>query len=161
MTLTRLQRPSAWGLTPWRSTNSVSDELNRLFEAFDTVFDSPLGLARTAPFAGGWLPAIDLYESKDNVTVKAELPGLRKEDISISLQDGLLSLSGERKVEEKYEDAEVSRAERVVGRFHRTISLPSKVNADAIKATYTDGVLTVVLPKAEDSKPKQIKIAFN
>jgi HSP20 family protein len=107
----------------------------------------------------GWFPAVDVYEDKDSLLVKAELPGLKKEDIEISLHDGSLTLSGERKQEEKHEGAEVYRSERWVGRFHRSISLPCSVEADKIKATYNEGVLKVTLPKAEEAKPKQIAIS--
>jgi len=108
---------------------------------------------------GGWFPAVDVYEDKDNLLVKAELPGLKKEEIDISLQDGYLSLTGERKQEEKREDSGIYRSERWVGRFHRSISLPCRVNADKITAAYNEGVLTVTLPKAEEAKPKQIPIS--
>lgn len=158
MTLTRWQRPSGWGLAPWRRTNQVQNELDQLLQVFNQVFESPLDLGRAT---SALLPAVDLFEGKDTFTVKAELPGMKKDDINISLHDGLLTLSGERKESKEYQEGEVSRAERYVGHFHRTVSLPSKVNADSINATYTDGVLTVVLPKAEEAKPKQIKVNFN
>ena len=106
----------------------------------------------------GWFPAVDVYEDKENLLVTAELPGLKKEDIQISLDNGNLTLSGERKQEEKRQDADVYRSERWVGRFHRSVSLPCRVEAEKIKATYSEGVLTVILPKAEDAKPKQIPI---
>jgi HSP20 family protein len=106
----------------------------------------------------GWFPAVDLYEDKDTLQVKAELAGLKKEDIEISLQDGHLTLSGERKQEETQEGGEVYRTERWVGRFHRSINLPCRVDAEKITATYNEGVLTVTLPKAEEAKPKQIPI---
>jgi HSP20 family protein len=104
---------------------------------------------------------VDLYEDKDNVIVKAELPGLKREDIEVSLHDGALSVSGERKTEEKVENAEVRRTERFVARFQRTITLPSAVKADKVNAQYKDGVLTVTLPKAEEAKPRQIQISAN
>jgi HSP20 family protein len=93
--------------------------------------------------------------------VKAELPGIRKEDVGISFHNGNLILSGERKQEEKNESAQPYRSERWVGRFHRTINLPCRVEADKIKATYNEGVLTVTLPKAEEAKAKQIPISVN
>jgi HSP20 family protein len=127
----------------------VDDEWGQLFEAFGTVFDSPTQ----------WSPAVDLYESNDLVTVKAEIPGLKKEDIEITLQDGLLVLAGERKDARNCPTEQAP--EQLPGRFQRTISLPYQVNAGAIKAAYVDGILTVELPKAEEAKPKQIKIEFN
>jgi HSP20 family protein len=113
---------------------------------------------RSSQLLEGWFPAVDVFEDKDNLLVKAELPGLKKEDIEISLQDGFLTLSGERKHEEKHKDAQVYRTERWEGRFHRSVSLPCRVEADKITATYNEGVLSVTLPKSEDAKPKQIPI---
>ena len=151
--LTRWQRPD---LSVWPTAGrlfGLRDELDRLFE-------SPLGESpRGSQLLSVWNPALDLYEDKDNVIVKAELPGMKKEDIEISLHEGFLNLSGERKSEQKQEGAETYRSERWFGRFHRTISLPCGVDADKIKATYNDGILTVSLPKAEEAKPKQISIS--
>jgi HSP20 family protein len=84
---------------------------------------------------------------------------VKKEDIQISLQDGELSISGERKSEEKFEDAEVRRTERFVGSFQRTVALPAEVKGDQVKAEYKDGILTVTLPKAEEAKPRRIQIS--
>jgi len=153
--LTRWQRPE---LTVWPTFGrlfSLRDELDRLFEG-------SLGeLSRTSQLLGVWNPAVDLYEDKDNVIVKAELPGLKREDIEVSLHDGALSISGERKAEEKVENAEVRRTERFVGRFQRTITLPASVKGDKVGAQYKDGVLTVTLPKAEEAKPRQIQVNEN
>jgi HSP20 family protein len=138
---------------------TLRDEVDNFFNlAFGRLTDTNGGHGPTAQFLEGWLPAVDVYEDKDTLQVKAELAGLKKEDIEISLQDGYLVLSGERKQEEKKDSGEVYRSERWVGRFHRTISLPCRVAADKIEATYNEGVLTVTLPKAEEAKPKQIPI---
>ncbi len=153
--LSRWQRPE---LTVWPTFGrlfNLRDELDRLFE-------SSFGeLARAPQLLGVWNPAVDLYEDKDNVIVKAELPGLKREDIAVSLHDGALSISGERKSEEKAGNTEARRTERFVGRFQRTISLPSSVKADNVNAQYKDGVLTVTLPKAEEAKPRQIQVSDN
>src|SRR3954471_20955871 len=146
----RWQRPS---LANWpgagRLTN-LRDEIDRLFE-------EPLAqLARTTNLLSGWTPAIDLYEDKDNVFVKAELPGMKKEDIEDSFHNGTLSLSGERKSEGKKEDSEVYRSERFFGRFQRTVTLPTPVAADKVKAQYKDGILTITPPKTEEAKAKHI-----
>jgi HSP20 family protein len=101
---------------------------------------------------------VDVYEDKDSLTVKAELPGMKKDDIEISLHDGCLSISGERKSETKHESAEQYRTERFFGRFQRTVSLPTPVAVDKVKAQYKDGVLTVTLPKTEEAKPKHIDV---
>lgn len=153
MTLTRWQRatPSTWA--PLYQLSTLRNEIDRLFSSpFETAGST------SQPFLSGWSPAIDLYEDHDNVIVKAELPGMKKENLELSLHEGVFSLSGERKAEPPRDDAEVYRSERVVGRFHRTITLPSPVDGSKAKATYQDGILTVTLPKAEEAKPKQIHI---
>jgi len=150
--LARWQRPD---FSVWPTVGrlfGLRDELDRFFE---TPFAD---LARGSQLLSVWSPAIDLFEDKDNVIVKAELPGMKKEDIGVSLHDGALSLSGERKSQTKSENAEICRTERFVGRFHRTVTLPVSVQADHVKAQYQDGVLTITLPKAEEAKPKQIEV---
>lgn len=152
MNLLRWQRP---GLTAWTGgLSTLRNEIDRLFEAPLTE------LARTSHLLSGSAPALDIYEDKDNFVVKAELPGMKKENIDVSLHDGSLSISGERK-SEKWEQAEVYHAELFFGRFQRTVALPSAVNASGITAQYKDGVLTVTLPKAEEAKPKQIDVQVN
>lgn len=150
--LTRWQAPE---LAVWRSLGGLSglrDEIDRLFEVPLSEF------ARTSQLLSGWTVALDVYEDADNIFVKAELPGMKKEDIDISLHDGCLSISGERKSETNREDAETYRAERFFGRFQRTVTLPTSVAADKVKAQYKDGILTVTLPKAEEAKPKHIDV---
>lgn len=152
MTLTRWHRPETWRWSPLHQLSSLRHEIDRLFESpFST------GVEEKQPFFTGWGPAVDLFEDKDNVYVRAEVPGMKKEEIEISLHDGTLTLSGERK-EEKHEGGEVVRSERFTGRFSRSFTLPSPVDAEKVKAGYRDGILSVVLPKAEESKPKQIQI---
>ena len=152
MTLTRYNRPEVYW-NPLRQLSTLRENIDRLFE-------NPFGGLEevTQPFLSGWMPAVDLYDEKDNLVVRAELPGMKKEDIEISLHEGVLTVSGERKMEEKKEEGETYRAERFFGRFHRTISLPTVVNAEKVSATYKDGILTVILPKADEAKPKQIPI---
>ncbi len=145
-------------LTSWPSFSrltSLRDELDRLFETPVTQW------ANASRFLSGAVPALDVHEDKDNYIVKAELPGMKKEDIDVSLQDGVLSISGERKSEESTENTTLYRSERFFGRFQRTVKLPASVSADKIKAQYKDGVLTVTLPKTEEAKPKQIDVQVN
>jgi len=159
MTLSRSHRPDFWSLSPFRRVATLRDEVDNFFNlALGRLTDTNGGHGPAAQFLEGWFPAVDVYEDKDTLQVKAELAGLKKEDIEISLQDGYLVLSGERKQEEKQDSGEVYRSERWVGRFHRAISLPCRVDAEKIEATYNEGVLTVTLPKAEEAKPKQIPI---
>jgi len=149
MKLVRFQNPV---LTPWPGfgrLSSLQDELNRLFGASlsDVAANSE------------WAPAVELSEDKNNLVVTAELPGLKKEDIDVTLLDGVLTISGERKQERKTEEGGIHRSERYFGRFERTITLPSEVAADAVKADYKDGLLTVTLPKSEAAKPKKIGVS--
>lgn len=135
------------------------ERLSSLREELEKLFESPLAeLARPPQLFGGWMPVIDLYEDKDNFTLNAELPGMKKEDINISLGDGVLTIAGERKPDKKYETAEACRAERFFGKFHRSVALPKPVAADKVTAVYKDGILTVTLPKIEEVKPRQIEV---
>ncbi len=148
--------------TPQLSTWPSFGGLSSLRSEIDRLFEAPLSeLARASQFLSGAAPAVDVYEDKENFIVKAELPGMKKEEINVTLHDGSLSISGERKSEEKVEKGEVYRSERFFGRFQRTVALPTSVDAGKIKAQYQDGVLTVTLPKAEEAKPKHIDVQVN
>ena len=154
MTLIRYQAPE---LAPWFAADrwsNLRDELNSFFEL--PVWSS---FARSGQLFTGWSPALDLYQSNDNVIAVAELPGMRKEDIEISLHDGTLTISGERKRERSSNGEKAERTERYVGTFRRSIALPTRVDASKVGATYRDGILTVTLPKAEEVKPKQIQVS--
>jgi len=152
MSLIRYQMPemSAWpSFDRWAS---LRDEMSNLLEL---PFWANTG--RQAQLFSGWAPALDLYQNNDNVVAVVELPGMRKEDIEISLHDGTLTISGERTSGgSNGETAE--RSERFSGKFRRSISLPTRVDSGKVSATYKDGILTVTLPKAEEAKPKQIKV---
>jgi HSP20 family protein len=152
MMLTKWQRPE---LTSWPVFGRLSD----LRSEIDRLFELPFAeLARTSSLLSGWMPAVDLVEDKDHFIVKAELPGMKKDDINLTLHEGCLTISGERLPEQKRGDAEVHRTERFVGRFQRTLSLPAPVAVEKIAAQYKDGVLTVTLPKTEEARPKQIDV---
>jgi len=153
MTLTRWQRPEMNIWSPFRHLSLLRDEIDRLF-------DSPLNAltSNSQQFLNGWLPTIDVYEDRDHLVLKAELPGMKKEDINIQLHGDVLTLSGERKEEEVFDKAETYRAERFLGKFQRSLTLPVSVNASKVQASYKDGILTVTLPKAEEAKPKQIEV---
>ena len=105
-----------------------------------------------------WQPAVDIVETKDGFEVKAELPGMKKDDIKIEFEDGVLTLTGERKSEKEDKDKNFYRMERRYGKFQRCFALPKNVKVDEIKASYKDGVLTVNIPKAEEAKAKEIEI---
>ena len=130
---------------------ALRDEMDRLFDgSFGPIFRTPGSFSR-------WAPALDLYQDNDQFTVLAELPGMKKEDIELSLQTGVLTISGERKRESKSEEG--YRNERFFGRFQRSVTLPTSVDGNKVKATYQDGILKVALPKAEEAKPKQIDVS--
>jgi HSP20 family protein len=135
------------------SLGNLRDELNSFFEMpFRSSF------ARAGQLFTGWSPAPDLYQSTDNIVAVVELPGMRKEDVEISLHDGTLTISGERKREGADGD-KAERTERYIGTFRRTVALPTRVDANKVSPTYRDGILTVTLPKAEEVKPKQIQVS--
>jgi HSP20 family protein len=155
MKLVRFQRPELWGLSPFEQLTDLREEINRLFEA---PFGEP---TRATDSFCGWTPALDLHEDKDNLVATVELPGVKKEDIDVTVHEGVLSVAGERKQEKEQSEAGTYRSERFYGRFHRTVSLPKPVKADAVKAVYKDGILTVSLPKTEEAKPRQIEVNVN
>ncbi len=144
MKLVQYERPGLAWPTFGRLAN-LQDELERLFE-------SPLR---------AWAPALDVHEDADSFVIRAELPGLKREDIEVSLQDGALVISGERKTEKVEEGVEVHRQECYYGKFQRALTLSEPVAADKVKADYKDGILTVTLPKTEEAKPKKIDVSVN
>jgi HSP20 family protein len=103
-------------------------------------------------------PAVDVYEEKDEIVVKAELPGLDKNDIEVNISDSVLTLKGEKKREEKIEDEGYYSCERSYGAFLRSVDLPGEVQADKVKASFKNGVLEIRMPKTEEAKTKEIKI---
>jgi HSP20 family protein len=134
--------------------------LNRLHNRINDLFDESVGRARTLPSAtaGVWLPPVDILESKDAYLIRAELPGMKKEDFNLEVNDGTLTLSGERKADTLSDAVEYHRAERVSGKFSRSFYLPQTVKQEGIKASYRDGILEIHVPKAEEAKPRQISI---
>jgi len=152
MSLIRYQSPelSTWpALDRWAD---LRDEMNRLFDVPITG-----NLARQAQLFSGWTPALDVYQNNDNVIAVVELPGMRKEDIDISLHDGMLTIAGERQSSSS-EGENAERTERFSGKFRRSITLPTRVDADKVSASYKDGILTVTLPKSEEAKPKKVEV---
>ena len=133
---------------------SLREEMNRLFE-------SPVGpILRPAGSLRSWSPPLDVYEDKDSFTVLLDLPGLKRQDIEITLREQDLAISGERRAEQN-KGEQGFRAERFYGGFQRTVKLPAQVEANNVKASYQDGILKVVLPKAEAAKPKQIAVSVD
>src|SRR5687768_5492872 len=136
---------------PFRNVSDIQGEVNRLFDSF---------LGRSAPARQGraWMPAIDMHETKDDLVLSVEVPGVNEKDVTVSITGDLLSIKGERRWEEQNKDRQHLHVERAYGQFERLVQLPMAVQADKIKATYRDGLLEVTLPKAEELKPRQIKI---
>ena len=154
MSLIRYQTPD---LSVWPSFDrwaNLRDELNSLFEL------PTANPGRQAQLFSGWTPALDLYQNNDNVVAVLEIPGMRKEDIDISLHDGMLTIAGERQASANAEGDNAERSERFTGKFRRSITLPTRVDAGKVSASYKEGILTVTLPKAEEAKPKKVEVTI-
>ena len=144
-------RASITRLGPFRGVTSLQEQVNRLFnETFDRSTDE--GSLTT------WSPAVDIYETEQELVVKADLPDVKPEDLDIRVENNILTIRGERKFEKKVNENNYLRIERSYGSFSRSFSLANTVNTEAIKADYKDGVLTLSIPKREEAKPKQIKV---
>jgi len=145
-------------LIPWQPFREM-EELERRFE---DIFSRPLlpSIWRRLPMEErGWAPAIEIFEKEDKYVVKAELPGMKQEDIDISLVGDTLSIKGQREAESEVKEEDYYCCERSYGSFFRSIALPSNVDAKKIEASYEDGVLEVSLPKAPEVKPKKVSVA--
>src|ERR1700756_759694 len=143
-------RASITRFEPFRGVSSLQDQINRLFtEAFDRSEGGSL-----TP----WAPAVDIYETEHELVVKADLPDVKPEELDIRVENNILTIRGERKFEKKVNEENYLRVERSYGSFARSFALANTVNTEAIKADYQDGVLTLVIPKREEAKPKQIKV---
>jgi HSP20 family protein len=141
-------------LDPFRDLSTIQERMNQIFEdALARNRGREEGLR-----SGMWTPAVDIYENADSVVVKAELPGVEKDQISVEVKDGILSLRGERKFEKEVKEDSYHRIERAYGSFQRSFSLPVSVDQEKVTAKFKDGVLEVKLPKKEQAKPKQIKV---
>ena len=136
---------------PFRNLNDIQGEVNRLFDSF---FGRPSAVAAERM----WAPLTDMYETKDDLFVTFELPGVREKDVNVSITGDMLTVKGERRFERDVQEEGYHRLERVYGKFERSIPLPIAVQPEKVKATYRDGVLEIRLPKVEEVKPKEIKI---
>lgn len=132
-----------------------------LRSVFSGRFDENFGRSSTQPSVSKWHPAVDVLESKDSYLIRAELPGMKKDDIKVEVKDGTLVLSGERKSEKPAEGVEYRHVERVAAKFWRSFSLPENAKPDAIDATYKDGIIEIRVPKTEEAKPRQIEISVH
>ena len=136
---------------PFRNLSTLQDQVNRLFES------SFKGNSENSALTT-WAPAVDIYETENELVIKAELPEVVEKDIDVRVENNMLTIRGERKFEQSVKEDNYLRVERAYGSFSRSFSLPNTVNTEGIEATYKDGVLKVVLPKRAESKPKQVKI---
>jgi HSP20 family protein len=140
---------------PYRELSTLADRWNRVF-APATL---PRGDRDEEMSLGSWLPPVDIAEDKDKITLTAELPGFKENQIEIQMEGGVLTLRGERKFEEEKDGRNFHRVERSYGQFVRSFTLPNNVDRDSVKANFADGLLKVELPKREEAKPRQIKIS--
>ncbi len=137
---------------PFRDLLTLQDRMNRMF-------NDPLArLTTPVEAASGWFPPVDIHEEPDRIVLRAEVPGVSREDIDVSVENGTITLRGEKKQEKEVDSENAYRMERCYGSFARNFVLPAAIDPDQIKATYRDGVLEVVVPKAEEAKPKKIKV---
>jgi HSP20 family protein len=136
---------------PFRDMFATQDRLSR-FLSHDAGLFTPL------EGVGAWLPPVDIVEEGDRIVFRAELPGVDRNDIDIKMENGTLVLRGEKKQEKEVNDGSAHRVERYYGSFTRSFVVPTTINAERISASYRDGVLEVVLPKAEEAKPRKIKV---
>ena len=140
--------------TPRHDMRRLQREFDHLFESFFPTRPATDEALESAV----WAPRTDLSETEDAYLIHLDLPGLKKDEVEISVHDGTLSVSGERRQEETEEGRTFVRVERSYGRFYRSFSLPQTINAEGIEATFEDGVLTIYVPKAEELKPRRIDI---
>ncbi|MBN1302244.1 MAG: Hsp20/alpha crystallin family protein [Melioribacteraceae bacterium] len=145
---------------PSRELLRVERDLNRLFKPFWDKF----GMGKTTDEnyeLASWAPLADIVENNNEYLVKLDIPGVDKKDVKVSYSNGVLSVSGERKEEKESKDANYYRCERSYGKYYRSFTLPEGIKEDKIDAEFKNGTLTIVIPKAEESKPKQIDIKVN
>ncbi|HEV7376031.1 MAG TPA: Hsp20/alpha crystallin family protein [Pyrinomonadaceae bacterium] len=139
---------------PFRDLRSLQDEVNRLFSTnLSRTFDDE-GMAR-----GAWNPSVDIYENKDQIVLEAELPGMKREDFDLSIENNVITLRGERRFEKQDEGDNFHRVERSYGSFARSFTLPQTVQTDEVTAEYRNGVLRVKMPKREEVKARRIEVA--
>jgi HSP20 family protein len=136
---------------PFRGATTLQEQINRVFGD---------GVGRTGEESNltPWAPCVDIYETENELVVKADLPDVNPQDLDIRVENNILTIRGERNFEDKVNEDNYLRIERTYGSFSRSFSLASSVNSEAIKADYQNGVLTLSIPKREEAKPKQIKV---
>jgi len=144
---------------PFQDLRSAQDEMAQMGQ-MSPMLAHALGLhtQQANARASAWVPALDISERKDAYLVTVELPGLKPEDLDITMEDGLLTIQGERQFTSESSEQQFHRVERRYGAFRRSITLPTHVMAEGIQASFQDGVLQILVPKAEEAKPKRIQV---
>ncbi len=138
---------------PFRELRGLHDDMNRLF-----MTNLSRGFDQEGFTSGAWSPSVDIFENKDNLVLEAELPGMKREDIELSIENNVITIGGSRKFEKKDEGDNYHRVERSYGSFTRSFTLPQTVTSEGVTADFKNGVLRVALPKREETKAKQIEI---
>jgi len=140
---------------PARELDTLQGEMNRLFSSF---FDTPTNAGNANGITRRWIPAMDLVETREHFVLKADLPGMTDADVKVEVENNVLTISGERKTEQEAEAEGYYRIERASGAFSRSLTLPEGIDADAVKATFDNGVLEVRVPKPVDVQPRRVQI---
>jgi HSP20 family protein len=143
---------------PFRDLAGLQERMNRLFEESLRTRGTGSGQEEDWALGGSWAPPVDIYEHEGNIVLKAELPGIDPKDVELRVENNVLTVRGQRKLEEEVKRDNYHRIERAYGVFTRQFTLPTTVDAEKIKADYKEGVLKIVIPKREEAKPKQITI---
>lgn len=142
---------------PWSVLNQLSNEMNALFDPRTSSLGTAVGDASTMA-TSDWAPAVDIREESDRYLIHADVPGVNPKDIEINMENGVLTLKGERKSEQEKEGSGYTRTERVYGTFYRRFSLPNTADPDKVSASSNNGVLEIVIPKQEKMQPRRIEV---
>jgi len=142
---------------PFREMSALQERMNRLFS--DVRAQAPVRGEEIVQ--GAWIPAVDIFETNEGIVLKAELPGITAQNISVEVKDNTLTLKGEKKFEKEVKEENYHRVERSYGSFQRAFTLPGTIHQEKVKAKFKDGILEITLPKVEEAKPKQVKVEIS
>lgn len=142
---------------PFQEMSALQESMNRLFS--DVRAQAPVRGEEIVQ--GAWIPAVDIFETNEAIVLKAELPGITAQDISVEVKDNTLTLKGEKKFEKEVKEENYHRVERSYGSFQRAFTLPGTIHQEKVKAKFKDGILEITLPKVEEAKPKQVKVEIS
>lgn len=140
---------------PFRELNTLQERINQMF---NQPFGPFMGIGSEQNLSANFIPAVDIYEDEHNITLTAEVPGVEEKDLDVRVENGVLTVSGERKMEHEENQKNFHRVERSYGRFTRSFTLPPTVDTENVKANFDNGVLKITLNKREEAKPKQVQI---